>query len=89
MKSIIIPKLRILEFTRKLSKYNEVVPIELKNGEFFIEDAYLKPEAMVDPELSEQTISEIRLAIKTFVIKELTEIDYKEAESIEPKIISK
>ena len=89
MNAIIIPKTRVKEFTRMISKYNMVQPVELKDGTFFIDGDYLKAESMVDPdsyvgiELTKDIISEVLLSTDKFVKKILTPVDYKiEAEPV-------
>ncbi len=74
MKTIIIPKLRVEEFTLKIDRFNELIPIELKDGRFFFDGDYLKPNAMVDPES--------KVVFKTGIFKEVDGIDSKEQSEI-------
>ena len=78
MEAILIPELQVKEFTRMLGKHNGIEPVELENGEFFIEDEYLKNESMVSDCKTE--IDKMRLEILGFEKKILTEIDFKEYE---------
>ena len=83
MKAILIPKSRVKEFTRMLGKHNGIEPVELKDGTFFIEDEYLKNESMVSD--CKKEIDKMRLEVKLFTERTLTEVDYK-IESIIKKL---
>jgi len=94
MKYTIIPETKVKTYSRVLDKYNELMPVELKDGRYFIDADYLKPEAMVNPKsiflgkTITTILAEIQDSIKTYSVVELTKDDFKIAE-IEPKIISK
>lgn len=49
MKYTIIPKTKFAIYSRTLDKYNELMPVELKDGRFFIDADYLRPKEMVNP----------------------------------------
>ena len=88
MKYTIIPKAKVKTYSRVLDKYNELMPVELKDGRFFIDADYLKPSAMVNPKLDMTILTEIKDSIKTYSVVQLTKDDFKIIE-IEPKIITK
>jgi len=80
MKYTIIPKTKVKIYSRVLDKYNELMPIELKDGRFFIDADYLKPSAMVNPKIDTTILTEIQDSIKTYSVVELTKDDFKVTE---------
>ena len=94
MRYTIIPKAKVKAYSRILDKYNELMPIELKDGRFFIDADYLKPSAMVNPKsifLGKSIVTilaEIQNSIKTYPVVILTKNDFRIGK-IESKIIAK
>jgi len=94
MKYTIIPKTKFAIYSRTLDKYNELMPVELKDGRFFIDADYLKSKEIVNPKSIflgksiTEILTEIQDSIKNYSVVQLTEDDFT-TEEIEPKIISK